>query len=192
MSRAGTYLFFIVRDRTLAVPLASVRRVHQAVTSTPLPDQPESVVGVVNVHGRMVVLIDPAIRLGFPPTPVRASQAFIEIHTTQRDILVVADAILDVASLCSQDIVTAEELFPGYHGIVSIASFHSNPVFLSDPETLLSGAEHTAVDDAFAEISEEKESNPNNVSENAEECTPLEGDDVSSDHVQDIVERDES
>ncbi|WP_027183791.1 chemotaxis protein CheW [Desulfovibrio inopinatus] len=151
MNTAETYLFFVVRDRILALPLASVRRVHQAVATTPLPDAPQTVLGVVNVHGRMIALVDPGVHLGFDPSPIRTSQAFLEIQAEYGPVLVLADTVLDVDFLQSENVIAAEDLIPGYHDVVSVSSFRDITVFVSDPDSFLTEDERAAVADAIIE-----------------------------------------
>lgn len=66
-------LLIPVRDDWYAVDLASVREVLEAPRATRVPDAPRSVLGVINVRGSIVAVLDTATLLGLPPlTEARA------------------------------------------------------------------------------------------------------------------------
>ena len=56
-----------VRDALHALPLAAVRETLPLGAVTPLPGSPPAVLGAVNVHGDVLVLLDTALLLGDAP-----------------------------------------------------------------------------------------------------------------------------
>jgi hypothetical protein len=70
-------LVFSLDEPLYALPLSSVERVVPAVEITPLPKAPEFVLGVINVHGQVIPVMDIRQRLRLPTRPVGLEDRFI-------------------------------------------------------------------------------------------------------------------
>jgi purine-binding chemotaxis protein CheW len=69
---------FFVRDTLCALDAAEVQEVIRFGPVTPVPHGPEEVVGIVNLRGKIVTLIDLGLRLGFSRSrPGRDTRTFI-------------------------------------------------------------------------------------------------------------------
>lgn len=66
-----------VGDVVFALPAASVQRVVRMAALTPFPDPPEGVVGLLNVGGVSLPVVDPRSRLGVPAVNPHADQRLI-------------------------------------------------------------------------------------------------------------------
>ena len=58
---------FLIDNQRYALPLVSVERVLPMVAATRLPTLPDVALGVINVHGQVIPIVDIRPRLGFPP-----------------------------------------------------------------------------------------------------------------------------
>jgi purine-binding chemotaxis protein CheW len=66
MRLAGDLILFSLDERRFALPLRSVERVVRAVDITPLPDAPQMVLGVIDVQGEIVSVINLRRRCRMP------------------------------------------------------------------------------------------------------------------------------
>ncbi|MBI3890777.1 MAG: chemotaxis protein CheW [Candidatus Wallbacteria bacterium] len=66
---AADYLCFEAGGKRLAVRLAEVARVERVPPSTPVPFTPPFVLGLVNLGGELLPMVDLALRLGFAAAP---------------------------------------------------------------------------------------------------------------------------
>jgi purine-binding chemotaxis protein CheW len=66
------------RDR-YAVPLEMVQEVLEPQAVTRLPDAPPSVLGIINVRGVVVGVLDTAVLLGLPPLGTARSVAVVRV-----------------------------------------------------------------------------------------------------------------
>src|ERR1035438_1418657 len=57
---------FFVRDALCALDAAGVREVIRLGPLTPVRYAPEEVIGIVNLRGKIVTVVDLGLRLGFP------------------------------------------------------------------------------------------------------------------------------
>jgi purine-binding chemotaxis protein CheW len=60
----GTWLGFSLKGQRYAVPLASVREVIRPGDITPVPGGPHDVLGIVNLRGQIVPVLDGRCRFG--------------------------------------------------------------------------------------------------------------------------------
>jgi purine-binding chemotaxis protein CheW len=119
-------VLFTVSNHKFALPLDCVERVVRAVEVTPLPDMPETVAGVINVHGRLVPVVDMRRRLqpspylqALPAAPGRSlperslpelelSDQLIIARSGDDMVAIVANSVEGVATYNSNDIVISE------------------------------------------------------------------------------------
>jgi purine-binding chemotaxis protein CheW len=88
-----------VRGQSWGIPISAVREVLSAQSITPVPLAPPAVVGVLNLRGRIVTLLDLRVPLGLEPTaePARAMQVVVE-HEGELYSLII-DAVGESLSL---------------------------------------------------------------------------------------------
>lgn len=63
------YLSFLVDGTVCAFPVSQVREVLEYAPVTKVPDAPEAVLGIVNVRGAGIPVIDLRSRFALPPVP---------------------------------------------------------------------------------------------------------------------------
>src|ERR1039457_979992 len=59
---------FFVRDTLCALDAAGVQEVIRLGPVTPVRYAPEEVLGIINLRGKIVTIVDLGLRLGFPKT----------------------------------------------------------------------------------------------------------------------------
>ena len=73
--------------QTVAIPAAAVEHVLRMVALTPLPDAPPGVVGLVDVHGSVLAVVDPRPRLGVETPGLHPDQYLVVIAARSRYLL---------------------------------------------------------------------------------------------------------
>jgi purine-binding chemotaxis protein CheW len=107
------YLTFRLRDETFAMAILGVKEIIEFGTLTPVPMMPECVRGVINLRGRVVPVIDLAVRFGREQTVPnrRTCVVIVEVGTHERqDLGVIVDAVNQVIEIPANDIEPA----PGF------------------------------------------------------------------------------
>jgi purine-binding chemotaxis protein CheW len=87
-------LEFTCRERRFAVPLASVRRAVLSARPVPLPGASEIVLGVLDVGGDTVTVLDFALRATGRPTVITPTQQFLIVETDGFLCALVVDAVV--------------------------------------------------------------------------------------------------
>ena len=83
-------------DLRFGLSMNTVERVIRAVEISPLPDAPPGVVGVINVHGRIIPVFDIRARFGLAPREMRLSDHFVIGRAGLHPVALLVDAAVDV------------------------------------------------------------------------------------------------
>src|SRR5207249_3254540 len=84
---------FQVDEQRYGLPLSVVERIVAMVEITLLPKQVESVLGVVNLQGRIVPVINLRKRFGLPEREIQLSDQLIILCIQGRNVALVVDTI---------------------------------------------------------------------------------------------------
>ena len=102
------YLTFSVAGEEYGVPIVKVREILEYRTVTRVPRTPEHVRGVINLRGRVVPVVDLAVRLGLPASAVtsRSCVVIVELKLDGEDVVVgiMSDAVSQVIELGGDEI----------------------------------------------------------------------------------------
>jgi purine-binding chemotaxis protein CheW len=123
-ANAMQVLEFACQGRRFALPLACVRRAVPSAQPVPLPGACDIVLGVLNVGGETVTVLDFARRAGGAPTQLDPSQQFLIVELGGFACALVADSVHGVRAVES---VSAQ--WPGSAGA---ADFVDGAIRLDD------------------------------------------------------------
>jgi purine-binding chemotaxis protein CheW len=101
------FIIFSVDQRRLALPLLMVERVLRMVAITPLPDAPGWVVGMLNLHGRLLPVVDLRLRLGRSFRPYHVDDRLIVLDLHGQAMALVVDQVQDMSNIQPQQYETA-------------------------------------------------------------------------------------
>jgi purine-binding chemotaxis protein CheW len=96
---AVVLLVFRIDGCEHAVAVEQVVEVLRMVAATPLPDAPPWVLGVINVRGRVIPLIDVRARLGAPRLEPEPSTSVIVVQTDEVAAGLVVDEVVEVLAV---------------------------------------------------------------------------------------------
>ncbi len=138
MSDNCQLLEFALDDQRYGLPLAAVERVVRMVAITPLPQAPPIVLGIINVHGRVIPVVDIRRRFRLPPRHPRATDQLIIAHTLRRSLALVADPVVGVIQCAVSAVVPAGTVLPSLGYVAGVVKLPSGLVLLHDLDTFLS------------------------------------------------------
>ena len=129
-------LVFWVGTLQCAVEASVVIEIMSIQPPTRVPGAPEAVVGVVNVRGRIVTLVD--ARTCLRQAPRDADGSLVLIQQGSRTVGLAVDEVIDVISL-SRDVLEEREQLPGIEAeFVRAVGRHAGQSFaLLDTDALL-------------------------------------------------------
>ena len=149
MTRSAQHVVFTLDDQRYALALEAVERVTAMVHITPLPKAPDIVLGVINVHGRIVPVVDIRKRFGLPQREITLTDQMILARTSTRPVVLIADAVSGVVELSAHDMVTIAEILPNLEYMEGVAKLEDGMVLIHDLDTFLSLEEDSVLDEAM-------------------------------------------
>ncbi|MCZ7402810.1 MAG: chemotaxis protein CheW [Candidatus Methanoperedens sp.] len=144
-------IVFSIYEQRYAFPLSSVERVVRAVEVTVLPKAPDIVLGVVNVQGRIIPVVDIRRRFGLREREIDLNDQLVIAYTSKRSIALVADSVSGVIGIHGQEIIPAEEILPGMEYVKGIVKQDDGMIHILDIDSILSFADIKSLDDAMKE-----------------------------------------
>lgn len=135
-----------------ALPVSAVWRVVYAVEVTPLPSAPKIVLGVINVEGRIVPVINIRKRFALPEKEIGLDSHLIIARTAKRSVALVTDSVSGVVDISPDAVVGSSSILPHVPHVEGIAKLPDGMVIIHDLDTFLSLEEDSALDDAMPQV----------------------------------------
>jgi len=101
---AREMIAFLVASQEFCVDVMSVREIRVWTPATPIAHAPNYVVGVVNLRGAVLPIIDFAARLGFPPTQPTTRHAILVAQIGERSVGLLVDGVSEILTVTQDQI----------------------------------------------------------------------------------------
>jgi uncharacterized repeat protein (TIGR01451 family) len=107
VARGSQYVVFSMSDGNYAIPLENVLEYGHLLKFTPVPNVPEWVLGVANVHGDIVSMVDLRLFLGQDPHGFDADGRLLVVRSRKEDITVglVVDRVKGIRVVADEQIL---------------------------------------------------------------------------------------
>ena len=99
-----------VDEQLFALDIMSVREIRGWSASTPLPHAPAYVLGMINLRGAVLPVLDLSSRLGLPPRSPDASSVVVVAELGDRPVGLLVDAVCDIITVDRAQIQAPPEL----------------------------------------------------------------------------------
>lgn len=142
-------MVFALDDRRYGLPLSVVERVVRMVDVTPLPQAPEIVLGVVNVQGRVVPVLNLRRRFRLPERDLAFTDQLVIARTARRRVALAVDAATGVLEYATRQAVGARDIVPGIEYVEGVVKLADGLVLIHDLDEFLSLDEETVLDRAI-------------------------------------------
>lgn len=128
---------FTLEDRRYGLTLSCVERIVRAVEITHLPEAPENVLGVINVEGRVIPVVNTRRLLGLKERDVDVQDLFIIMNDGTRDLALVADEVSPVMEIPGQEVISAGKVLPGSGFVEGVAKLDQGMVMILGVENAI-------------------------------------------------------
>ena len=146
VAQAQKLVVFILDDQRYALSLACVQRAIRVVAITPLPAVPAIVLGIIDLGGMIIPVINIRGRFNRPPRDVRLSDHLLVATTGKRTVALLVDETQGVIEASPESYALAGEILPGlelFHGAMKA---EDGLILIHDLERLLCLEAETAID----------------------------------------------
>lgn len=152
MAESKHLVVFTVDDQQFALQLSSVERIVRAVEVTHLPEAPRGILGVINVEGRVIPVVNSRRRLGLPERELEPDDLFIIVNENDLNLALVADEVKPVLEIPEQQVVTSERMLPGAGMVDGVAKVEDGMIVILSIAQTLSPEDHHRVTSAIEGI----------------------------------------
>jgi len=149
MSDPDQFLTFRLDGWSCALPLETVERVVRAVEVTPLPAAPAIILGIVNLAGRLLPVLNLRRRFGFPEREVRPSDQFLIAQAGTRTVALAIDEAGGMVEQPPDGIVGPGRIAPGLDRLQGVIKLDGGLILIHNLETFLSLDEARALEEAM-------------------------------------------
>lgn len=149
MSKLIRLVVFRLDGQRYALPLAAVERIVRAVEVTPLPDAPPIVLGMIDVEGRVLPVLNIRRRFLLPEREVSAADQFLIAQTPRRTVALVVDEAERVIERPQSAVISSAQIVPGLEQFQGVLQLDDDLVLIHDLEKFLSLDEARALDEAM-------------------------------------------
>lgn len=101
---------FRIGDQEFCVNIMSVREIRGWTPATPLPHSPSYVLGVINLRGAVLPIINLSIRLGMKPVEPESRHVIIVAQVGAKVVGLLVEAVSDILTVSDDNIQPTPEI----------------------------------------------------------------------------------
>ena len=134
---------FRLKDETYGINVMQVQEVLRVTDIAPVPGAPHYVMGIINLRGNVVTVIDTRMRFGLPQGEMDDLSRIIVIESEAQVVGILVDSVAEVADLRVSEIDSAPNVGneESSRYIQGVASRDNNLLIVVDLNKLLSEEE---------------------------------------------------
>jgi purine-binding chemotaxis protein CheW len=149
MHQGHQFVVFTLDDQRYAVSLSVVERIVRIVEITPVPHTPEVVLGVINVQGWIIPVIDIRKRFHLPARELQLSDQMLIARTSKRRVVLVVDTVTEVVILSAHEVVPREMILAQLDYITGVVKCPDGLILIHDLDRFLSLEEEQELHDGI-------------------------------------------
>lgn len=152
MRRIEKLLVFALSDLRCALQISDVERILHAVAISPVPKAPEIILGLINVRGSVIPVLNVRRLFQLPEVEMTLHDQLIIARTSSsRPVAILVDNVLGVAEFGAEDLIAPEELYPGIEYLKGITRLKDDIIYIYDLDNFLSMEEKKEIEQLLTE-----------------------------------------
>ncbi|RZA26157.1 MAG: chemotaxis protein CheW [Proteobacteria bacterium] len=104
LASGGQYLIFTLRNRDFAVPIDHVWEINRMPDITPVPMKEAHVVGVINLRGKVIAVVDLGLMFGHNSYEPSKESCVLILQSRKDKVGTIVDCVKSVVQIASSDI----------------------------------------------------------------------------------------
>jgi purine-binding chemotaxis protein CheW len=140
---------FALHEGRYGLSLSVVERIVRVVEVTPLPKAPDIVLGVVNVQGRVIPVINVRRRFRLPEREIALTNQMVIARSARRPIALVVDSVTGVLETSEQQSVAAGDVLPELQYVEGVVKLDDGLILIHNLDKFLSLDEEVLLDQAI-------------------------------------------
>lgn len=128
---------FGMDGHSYALPIENVKEIQQVVGYTSVPGSGAALLGVVDLRGEVVPLVDLRALVGVPTAALRLDSPLVFAVVSGRLVALLVDEVEDVTAFSAAEIQPPSKLYPLADRLRGIVHRDSGLLFVLDPDRLV-------------------------------------------------------
>lgn len=149
LGEIAQWVVFSLDTNRYALPLIVVERVVLAAEVTPLPQAPPTVLGVINLEGRILPVFNVRRKFRLPERAIDPADQFLIANAGKRTVVLVIDSAHGVLERPVTATIDAGSIMPNLGHIRGAISLEDGLILIHDLALFLSPDESGALDEAM-------------------------------------------
>lgn len=145
---------FYLGEHRVGLPLDRVSRVFQAVEILDLPNAPEVVLGIVNVRGDLVPVVDIRARFGLPRKELDAQDHMVLVQGKTRPLIFLVDSSVGVVATNVGKVFDRDKISPEMAWVSAVMRTIDGVIYVHDLEQFMTLEEEGILSEALKEHEE--------------------------------------
>jgi purine-binding chemotaxis protein CheW len=139
---------FSIDEHRYALPTEDVETITRAAALTPLPKAPDIVLGILDLHGEVIPVVNIRRRFRLPERDIRPEDLFIVARAGSLKVALVVDEAHGVIEP-EKDPVPPENVMAGLDYVAGVTRTEDGLVLIHDLDTFLSLEEENSLSQAL-------------------------------------------
>ena len=149
MNTTLLHVAFTLDEGHYALDLSAVERITQTVEITPLPEAPDIVLGIINIKGKIIPVVNIRRRFRLSEKDIEPTNRLIIARTLKRTVALVVDVGLGVIETPEDRVVKADTVLPGLDYVQGVVKMEDGMILIHDLNKFLSLEEEQTLDTAI-------------------------------------------
>ena len=145
-------LIFTLAGLRCALPLGEIEKIHRAVEISPIPKAPANVLGLINIHGQIVPVLNIRRLLHLAEVDIDVNDHFILTRTRRRLVAIPVDNVLGLFEQVPSDVIAPDDLLLGTGFLHGVTRLEDDILFLYDLDKVLTSDDFAKISQCLHEI----------------------------------------
>jgi purine-binding chemotaxis protein CheW len=141
-------VMFTMEGQLFALPIEAVQEIQQIVEFTAVRGTAPALVGVIDLRGSVVPLIDLRVLLGIAERPYHLETPLVFARLGERLVALIVDEVHDVIDLTGTQLQAPSRLYALADHLIGVARRSDGLLFVLDPDGLVPAEALPTVNDA--------------------------------------------
>lgn len=153
--QTSQFITFTVNGEEYGIAIMSVLEIKGWTETTRLPNQPEYLLGVLNLRGVIVPIMDLRFRFGAGKTQTSSTNVIIIVSIEERYVGILVDAVSDILTVSNNDIQVVPNISGTQrdHFLSGLVTIQDRMVAILELERLLEASEE--LHDAMSSVEQQ-------------------------------------
>ena len=137
---------FLLDGQYYALYLSAIERVIPSIEITTLPGAPDIILGIINVHGRIIPVVNIRKRFGLPGRNLFHTDHFIIADAAGRSVAIITDKVSDTIEYSLDSVIPGDAITPDLEYIDGVVKLKDGLVLIHNLKRFLALPERQALD----------------------------------------------